>query len=156
MSKVTFYLLEREAEATSQQPAHLALACQLAAQCFSNKQRCVVMCQSQAQAEQFDELLWQLPNDRFVPHNLTGEGPQAGTPVEICWQRPSQFNKPVLINLADNMPDFHSKFSRIFDFVPAADALKQQARERYKHYRAAGHQLDTLPSTELLNSLAGH
>ena len=57
MSKVTFYLLEQEAEATSQQP-DLALACQLAAQCFSNKQRCVVMCQSQAQAEQFDELLW--------------------------------------------------------------------------------------------------
>ena len=139
MSKVTFYLLEQEAEISSKQPAHFALACQLAAQCFSNKQRCVVMCQSQAQAEEFDELLW-----------------PAGTPVEICWQRPTQFNKPVLINLADDMPDFHSKFGRIFDFVPAADTLKQQARERYKHYRAAGHQLDTLPSKALLDSLAGN
>ena len=149
MSRVSFYLLDVEADKSSSQPAHLVLACQLAARCFRSKQRCLVFCQDKALAEQFDELLWQLPNDSFVPHNLVGEGPVGGAPVEISWQIPAQFNRPVLINLALNMPEFHQRFGQIYDFVPAQEQLKQQARDRYKHYRAAGHQLDTLPASSI-------
>ena len=87
MSNVTFYLLD-ETDDTHQQPAHFALACLLATRSYRNKQKCLVYCQDQSQAEQFDELLWQLPNDAFVPHNLAGEGPVGGAPVEICWQTP--------------------------------------------------------------------
>lgn len=101
------------------------------------------------QAEQFDELLWQLPNDAFVPHNLTGEGPLGGAPVEICWQTPNQFNRSVLINLAENIPDFHQRFRQVIDFVPAKEQLKPLARERYKQYRAAGCQLDTLAASSI-------
>jgi DNA polymerase-3 subunit chi len=149
MSRVSFYLLDVEADKSSSQPAHLVLACQLAARCFRSKQRCLVFCQDKALAEQFDELLWQLPNDSFVPHNLVGEGPVGGAPVEISWQIPAQFNRPVLINLALNMPEFHQRFGQIYDFVPAQEQLKQQARDRYKYYRAAGHQLDTLPASSI-------
>lgn len=74
MSNVTFYLLD-ETDDTHQQPAHFALACLLATRSYRHKQKCLVYCQDQSQAEQFDELLWQLPNDAFVPHNLAGEGP---------------------------------------------------------------------------------
>ncbi|MGJ8679334.1 DNA polymerase III subunit chi [Paraglaciecola sp.] len=148
MSNVTFYLLDETAE-INQQPAHFALACLLATRSYRNKQRCLIYCQDQQQAEQFDELLWQLPNDAFVPHNLAGEGPVGGAPVEICWQAPSQFNRPVLINLTDTIPVFHQRFRQVIDFVPALEALKVQARERYKHYRAAGNQLDTQPASSI-------
>jgi len=148
MSNVTFYLLD-ETEDKHQQPAHFALACLLATRSYRQKQKCLVYCQDQIQAEQFDELLWQLPNDAFVPHNLTGEGPPGGAPVEICWQTPSQFNRSLLINLADNIPDFHQRFRQVIDFVPAKEQLKPQARERYKLYRAAGNQLDTLPASSI-------
>jgi DNA polymerase-3 subunit chi len=148
MSNVTFYLLDETAE-THQQPAHFALACLLATRCYRQKQKCIVYCQDQQQAEQFDELLWQLPNDAFVPHNLAGEGPVGGAPVEICWQAPSQFNRPVLINLTDTIPAFHQRFRHIIDFVPALEVLKIQARERYKLYRAAGNHLDTLPASSI-------
>jgi DNA polymerase-3 subunit chi len=154
MSKVIFYLLDQETDEPSKQPAHFVLACQLAANCFRSKQRCLVFCDSQALAEQFDELLWQLPTDSFVPHNLAGEGPQGGAPVEICWQTPAQHNRGVLINLSENMPDFHHRFSQIYDFVPAQEALKQQARDRYKEYRGQGHQLNTLPGGALSNNAA--
>lgn len=152
MSKVTFYLLEQVTDDNSQQPAHLVLACQLAARCFRSKQRCLVFCDTQALAEQFDELLWQLPTDSFVPHNLAGEGPPGGAPVEISWQAPSQYNRGVLINLSPEVADFHHRFTQIYDFVPAGDTLKQQARDRYKNYRGAGNQLDTLPGSTLSNN----
>lgn len=152
MSKVVFYLLEASNE-THQQPAHFALACLLATRSYRQKQKCLVHCQNQALAEQFDELLWQLPNDAFVPHNLSGEGPAGGAPVEICWQAPSQMNRQVLINLSDTIPDFHHRFRHIIDFVPAQDDLKPQARERYKQYRAAGYQLETLPASQIKETL---
>ena len=136
MSKVSFYLLDNEVDnsksVSAEFPQHLALACNLAARCFQNKQRCLVFCETKLLAEQFDELLWQFPSNRFVPHNLFGEGPVGGAPVEISWQAPKQFNRPVLINLALKMPDFHQRFNQIYDFVPAQEQLKQQARDRYK------------------------
>jgi DNA polymerase-3 subunit chi len=148
MPNVTFYLLD-ETDERHQQPAHFALACLLATRSYRQKQKCLVYCQDQKQAEQFDELLWQLPNDAFVPHNLTGEGPLGGAPVEICWQTPNQFNRSVLINLAENIPDFHQRFRQVIDFVPAKEQLKPLARERYKQYRAAGCQLDTLVASSI-------
>jgi DNA polymerase-3 subunit chi len=148
MSNVRFYLLDETTD-TSQQPAHFELACVLATHFYRNKQKCIVYCQDQQQAEQFDELLWQLPVDAFVPHNLSGEGPVGGAPVEICWQAPIQFNRPVLINLTDTAPEFHTRFRQVIDFVPATEELKAQARERYKQYRAAGNQLDTQPASSI-------
>lgn len=150
MSQVTFLILD---QATDKQ--RLALACDLAAQCYRSRKKCLVFCQDQNLAEQFDELLWALPANGFVPHNLTGEGPKSGTPVEVSWQPPTQFSRPVLINLSDSMPEFGSRFRQIYDFVPAEEQAKQQARERYKHYRAAGHQLETQPAVSINESNDG-
>ena len=148
MAQVSFYLLD-ETSANTPEPAQLSLACLVAARCFRQKQKCIVLCQDKQQAEQFDELLWQLPVNSFVPHNLAGEGPVGGAPVEIHWQTPAQMSRAVLINLAELMPECHLGFKQIFDFVPAEENLKLQARERYKHYRAAGHQLDTQAATSI-------
>jgi DNA polymerase-3 subunit chi len=148
MTNVAFYLLD-ETAVINGSPAHFALACLLTTQSYRQKQRCLVYCQDQDHAQQFDELLWQLPVDAFVPHNLTGEGPVGGAPVEICWQAPAQFNRPVLINLSDHVPVFHQRFKRVIDFVPALEELKPQARQRYKQYRAAGNQLETFPASSV-------
>lgn len=138
MANVTFLLLEQDGE-----QQRLLHACKLAAQHYRNRQRVLVRCNDKPGAEAFDELLWQQPSDAFVPHNLTGEGPANGAPVEIAWQTASVANRPILINLTDTMPEDAGRFRQIFDFVPNEADLKQQARERYKHYRAAGHQLAT-------------
>ncbi|WP_340678597.1 DNA polymerase III subunit chi [Paraglaciecola sp.] len=148
MAKVSFYLLDKQATSPTE-PAQFSLACLVAARCFRQKQKCVVFCQNKQQAELFDELLWQLPTNSFVPHNLAGEGPPGGAPVEIHWQAPQQFPRAVLINLAEQLPEFHARFKQIYDFVPAEESLKLLARERYKHYRAAGHQLDTQAASSI-------
>lgn len=144
MAAVTFYLMPDTGELSVEE-----LACDIAAHYFRQKQKVLVYCQSQQDAEQIDELLWQRPVDGFVPHNLTGEGPQAGAPVEITWQPPTSRGRTVCINLHPQCPQFAGQFRTLIDFVPADDTLKQQARERYKHYRAAGHQLQTTPAAHL-------
>ena len=104
---------------------------------YRAKQRVFVYTADQQQAEAFDELLWQFDAERFVPHNLSGEGPRYGAPVEISWQAPRQ-NRHVLVNLADTVPAFANRFNQIIEFVPADAQLKAQARERFKHYRQLG------------------
>lgn len=151
MTQVTFYLLEDEGQ-DAKEDKLTALTCSLAANCYRNKQRCVVLFDSKQAAEQFDEVLWQLPVDGFIPHNLTSEGPANGAPVEIAWESPAQVSRPILINMTDSIPQNAQRYKQIIDFVPATDALKQQARERYKQYRAAGYQLDTQPASSINES----
>lgn len=136
MSQVTFYLMsERDDEQAS---AVERLACQLAADSWGAG-HIYLHCTDEAQALRLDELLWQLPPDRFVPHQLQGETGQA--PVEIGHQSPKR-RYARLINLAEQTPLFAGHFAQVVDFVPTDETQKQQARERYKHYRQAGHALE--------------
>ena len=142
MTQVTFIMLGSTSDSNKE-----LIACTLAAQHFRAKRRCLVLCSDQKHAELFDELLWQQPLDAFVPHNLTGEGPANGAPVEVCWadeKLNAKFHsRQVLINLTDTLPKDAHKFKQIIDFVPAAEVPKQAARDRYKQYRASGFQMST-------------
>ncbi len=122
--------------------AHLVQACLQAAHYFRHNQRVFIYTQNQADAHQIDELLWSFDPDSFIPHNLIGEGPKNGAAVEISWQKPTS-RRPVLINLTSQVPDFAGQFSQIIDFVPANEALKQQARDRFRTCRQWGFQVDT-------------
>lgn len=152
MTHVTFYILDQDDDQT---PQHWLLACQLATNFFRKKQRVLIVCDDQKAAEAFDELLWQQPLDAFVPHNITGEGPKGGAAVEISWQNTMSANRPILINLKNDMPTDASRFRQIFDFVPREENAKQQARERYKHYRAAGLNMQTLPADSIKENTDG-
>lgn len=133
--QVQFYLLQQDELAGM--PAHFALTCQLCAGLFRANQRVFVYCPNQQDAEAVDEVLWQFDAERFVPHNLAGEGPARGAPVEISWQGP-RTSRQVLINLTDTVPAFANRFSQIIEFVPAAEHGKAAARQKFKHYRQLG------------------
>ena len=150
MANVTFYLLE---QGNLQQASELA--CLLASRQHRQRQRVFIYNTDQAKAEALDELLWQQPDNAFVPHNLHGEGPQSGAPVQLGWQPSHANNCAVLINLSGKMPSNAQRYRTIFDVVPADEQGKQQARERYKQYRADGHQLSTRPATELFEQNHG-
>ena len=145
MSQGCFYLLP-----ATDNPGFLEqLVCQLTTDYYRQGQGVFIYTQDQTQAEALDEQLWQQPADSFVAHNLLGEGPRQGSPVIISWQSPQQ-KRPILINLAAQAPAFAGRFNQVIDFVPADDAGKQQARERFKIYRQAGVALSTAPAPSLL------
>ncbi|WP_032092112.1 MULTISPECIES: DNA polymerase III subunit chi [Pasteurellaceae] len=138
MSKqAQFYLLQ-----AAQAPE--ALACDLAAAAWRLGKRVLIACAAEAQALDIDEALWQRDPEQFVPHNLSGEITQYATPIEISWgdKRNAQ-RRDLLINLQPQVPAFAAGFNQVIDFVPAQEALKALARERYKQYRQLGWQLST-------------
>lgn len=147
MKKVIFYLLENQTEASEIGILfYEKLACQKIVEAWQAKQRVLVACQDQVQAERIDEYLWQLDTDNFVPHNLVGEGMKGGSPVEICWpQKRSSGNRQLLINLQEQFPEFSGVYRDIIDFVPVDERLKTLARMRYKSYKDAGFNLKTIP-----------
>ena len=145
--QVQFYLPPPSAEASdSVEPSTVAAAqrlaqiqrvCQLCASLYRQSLKVFVYCANQQDAELVDEVLWQFDAERFVPHNLAGEGPQRGAPIEISWQTPKS-SRQVLVNLTASIPTFANRFVQIIEFVPVAEALKTAAREKYKHYRQLG------------------
>ena len=145
--QVQFYLPPPSAEASdSVEPSTVAAAqrlaqiqrvCQLCASLYRQSLKVFVYCANQQDAELVDEVLWQFDAHSFVPHNLAGEGPARGAPVEISWSAP-RTQRQVLINLTETVPDFVQRFSQIIEFVPAAEQGKAAARQKFKHYRQLG------------------
>lgn len=143
-ARAIFYVLDGLDE--SQQ---LQFFCQQITERWRELRSVRVYCASQQQAEQLDEALWQQPANAFVPHNLCGEGPPQGAPVELCWpeaQSPARRTAAVF-NLMDGIAPVAGA-RLIIDRVPTADAERQQARERYKAYRAQHIELSTQPAAE--------
>lgn len=150
MKTVTFYLLttpeleQPDATDTASLEASEALACDLAARHWREAKRVLIACVSEQQAICLDEALWRRPLHSFVPHNLAGEGPRGGAPVELCWpEKRGNSPRDILISLLPDIASFASAFTEVIDFVPYEESRKQQARERYKAYRLAGFQLTT-------------
>ncbi|MFB2651661.1 DNA polymerase III subunit chi [Shewanella seohaensis] len=143
MTQALFYLLPPEGANTALNDMY-QLACRLAQQGFINQQQVYIHCQDKNIAFEIDELLWQFEPSAFVPHNLKGEGPTTGSPVEIGFDRlgPNK-SRQLLINLADQVPPFAVNFGQIFDFVANDDQHKAIARERYRQYRGLGIELTT-------------
>ena len=141
-TQVMFYVLPEDTSDKINADAHLFQACLHASVCYRNNQRVYIHTEHQESAHAIDEMLWGFEPDSFVPHNLVGEGPKQGAPVEIGFQRPTN-RRPFLINLASQIPNFAGNYSHIIDFVPAENSLKQQARERFKQYRQAGFSIET-------------
>lgn len=141
MKNAIFYLLEHPSP-QEELEAHESLACELAAKMWRNGKRVLLACETTEQAEKLDEALWQRDPHQFVPHNLAGEGPRYGAPIEICWPG-KRGNSPrdILISLQSQFADFATAFHEVIDFVPIDETLKQLARERYKIYRSVGFNL---------------
>lgn len=125
---------------------HMHRVCQLCASLYRQSLKVFVYCANQQDAELVDEVLWQFDAHSFVPHNLAGEGPARGAPVEISWSAP-RTQRQVLINLTETVPDFVQRFSQIIEFVPAAESDKDIARQKYKHYRQLGVTPQTVPAS---------
>jgi len=147
MNRVTFYELDAQAAATADA---LQQGCfKLIFNLYKSRKWVSVICANQVEAEKFDDLLWQSPTDRFIPHNLSGEGPAQGTPVEITWQGKPLNSRHTVINMTQQMLDTALNVQQVIDFVPSQDDDKQAARERYKQYKQAGCQMQFVKLTAL-------
>ncbi|MGP1953763.1 MAG: DNA polymerase III subunit chi [Arsenophonus sp. NC-QC1-MAG3] len=141
MKKVTFYLIT-QLFSQKELESHEWLACQLAAKNWRIGKRILIACEHKIQAKKLDKILWQREPYQFTPHNLAGEGPPYGAPVELCWPTKQNISmRDILINLQSTFVNFSTHFHEVIDFVPIDEHLKQLARERYKTYHNMGFNL---------------
>ena len=97
MKNATFYLLDNDTTVDGLSAVE-QLVCEIAAERWRSGKRVLIACEDEKQAYRLDEALWARPAESFVPHNLAGEGPRGGAPVEIAWpQKRSSSPRDILI-----------------------------------------------------------
>ncbi|MPW34859.1 DNA polymerase III subunit chi [Vibrio sp. B1Z05] len=149
MSIATFYLIEPNS-AVDSKLGFQQYVCYLIRHFTRQGARIYLNTQDKQQAQQWDDVLFQLDNADFIAHNLSGEGPVNGTQVEIgTGTTELHRTRNIVINLAEDDTNFAGIVSQVVDFVPCDEKAKHVARERYKIYRHAGYQMQTVSIAEL-------
>ncbi len=119
----------------------LRLVCELIRKAYDAEQWTLVLARDRAQSEQLDDLLWDMGDDAYIPHQIAGDDDDELTPVLIA---PPEFDaplRPLVINLRDAAVD--GAFERVLEVVPADDDARGPLRERWKQYQARGLEMNT-------------
>jgi DNA polymerase-3 subunit chi len=137
MTRVDFYQLpDKELQAS------MRFACRLSLRALGSGMVVHVQVDDEAQAEAVDELMWDYPKNRLLPHTVIGAqtAPQSSLqhPVHIGWREPSH-DTGLLINLGSNVPNFFGRFDRVAEII--VDESKALRREHYTFYRQRGYPL---------------
>ena len=138
MTRVDFYVLPDGAPSGREH-----FACRLADIAFRRGQRVYVYTQSKDQAKTLDNLLWTFQAGSFLPHDLHPSESAANTPILIGHDGVPDDGHEVLINLAETVPNFFSRFDRVAEIVNQDAAVKQASRERFRFYRDRGYALES-------------
>ncbi len=137
MTRVDFYILQ-----DVEQTAMRRFACRLAAKATENGKQTYLHAATDAEAREIDELLWDYPPNRMIPHGLLGKPEAEGAPVLIGHQTHSPDHLPtdgLLINLMDDVPPFLGRFERVAEIV--VGEKRASGRARYRYYRDRGYPL---------------
>lgn len=132
-ARADFYLIDKPR--FREQP--LLLVCELAKKCHAAGKPTLVLCATQEQAEELDDLLWAFEEDSFIEHQLAGlDEDDAEVPVLIAPPGIETPIRPMVINLrAETVPE---GFERVLEVVPADAEARAPLRERWRQYLARG------------------
>ena len=112
-------------------------ACRLTMMAWERRQKVFLLTNSEAQATELDDLLWEFPQGRFLPHTKSGDVNAARTPVTIGTA--SDLNPvDVVINLCPEAIAEPGRFGRILEIVPHADEERAASRIKFLSYRDQG------------------
>ena len=133
MPRADFYLIAKDRFRA--QP--LRLVCELARKAHDAGLWTLVLARDAAQAEQLDDLLWDMGDEVFIPHQIAGtDMDEEEAAVLIATPDLDVPLRPLVINLRDAAVD--GTFDRVLEVVPADPEARGPLRERWKHYQARG------------------
>lgn len=138
MTRVNFYISPNQAAEAS-----LQLACRIAEKAYGKQSRVYVHTNNAEQAGRLDDLLWVFRQGSFIPHCQSSDENRQEAAVLIGYDGLPEIQPDVLINLADEVPNFFTRFERVAEIVSGNEASRQAARERFKFYRERGYPLET-------------
>ena len=115
----------------------LRLVCELVRKAYAAQQWTLVLARDMAQAEMLDDMLWDMGEDDYIPHQIAGTDDEDDeAPVLIAAPDADTPMRALVINLRDAAVD--GGFERVLEVVPADDSAREPLRERWRHYKAAG------------------
>ena len=133
VTRVTFCLMPEEDEQARQR-----LSCKLASKfCYELTPAHIHTSQSQY-ATQIDDLLWEYPQDRFVPHVIANRTLDQCL-VTVGYEDSFDGRGGVLINTTQEIPVIAEQFDEIYELVLANE--RPRARNQFREYRSRQYEL---------------
>jgi len=139
MTKIDFYVLSDD-----NHDGRLQLVCKLAEKAVQRRQKVFIHATDDATLTELDAHLWEFRADSFVPHQIMQSGRAISAadidPVLLSTGEPGSDHR-VLINLADHVPPFFSRFERTLEVVNQVESVRDAGRSRYRFYKQRGYPL---------------
>lgn len=142
MTRIHFHLLPDQACG-----ARNLYACQQAERAYREGRKVLIQAADIEHARQLDRLLWSFRDSSFLPHGLlasseTGPGTHAVNPVHISYGDNAGDHHDLLINLANSIPEFFSRFDELQEIVVDQQEDLERSRKRYRYYMDHGYPLE--------------
>lgn len=136
MPRADFYLVTTPR--FREQP--LRLVCELVRKAHAAGQPTLVLARDDAQAEAIDDMLWDMGEDAYIPHQIAGlDEDEDEADVLIAAPASDAALRPLVINLRD--APVAGTFERVLEVVPADESARGPLRERWKQYQSRGFEL---------------
>ena len=118
----------------------LRLVCELTRKAVDAGLPTLILARSAEQAESLDDLLWDMGDEVYIPHQIAGaDEDEDEAEVLIAPPDVDPALRPLVINLRDAAVD--GAFDRVLEVVPADESARGPLRERWKQYQARGLEL---------------
>ena len=113
------------------------LACRLCLKAWEEGYGVSVLAASDADARALDELRWEFPAGRFLPHELGTADP--AVPVAIVSELDAiPSGRDAVVNLTTAAVPEPGRFRRLLEIVPADEQLRAASRDKFRAYRSQG------------------
>lgn len=145
MTEISFYV-----SPFNHPQARFKLAYRLVEKASERNMKVHIHCQSYADCERMDAVLWTSKETSFIPHGLLDhEGkPELGFLVSLGYRTeagdalepaPQLWQNTLLINLSLHTPDYFQQFTKLAEVIDQSDEVLANGRKRYSHYRKRGY-----------------
>lgn len=109
--------------------------------------RCLVVCDSQERRDALNAALWTFTPSAFLPHGIDGD--PLRQPIWLSTDSENKNNATLIAVTNGIIPENLSQFTRCLDLFDGHDPVStKEARERYKVYAKAGHNLTFWQQTD--------
>jgi DNA polymerase-3 subunit chi len=139
MTRIDFYVLS-----SNDLMERLQLICKLSEKAIGQAQKVFIHSDSDEELKQLDHTLWDFRPISFVPHKLLPQGYVTSgldnEAVHLSCNEPGA-DRTLLINLANEVPSFFSRFERTLEVINDEPDIKASGRLRYRYYQQRGYPL---------------
>ncbi|MBZ2169908.1 MULTISPECIES: DNA polymerase III subunit chi [Marinobacter] len=114
-------------------------AARLVEKAWQQGDRACIVCDTQQQAQELDDLLWSFNPESFIPHRqVTDSGITCSEPVGILLCPPQPEDWDTVIILSQTLPANADRFRRLALVAQNDPVILNQARDHYRQLRTLG------------------